>query len=95
MGPRESESIAVLTIAHVLPRGSAAAARASVLHDGEHEGVGHGGRASTRDPIDETGHREDSKLAVRTRLELATSGVTGQCSNQLNYRTAPVLGGHI
>lgn len=29
-------------------------------------------------------------MAVRTRLELATSGVTGQCSNQLNYRTASV-----
>ena len=27
-------------------------------------------------------------LAVRTRLELATSGVTGRCSIQLNYRTA-------
>ena len=26
-------------------------------------------------------------LAVRTRLELATSGVTGRHSNQLNYRT--------
>ncbi len=25
--------------------------------------------------------------AVRTRLELATSCVTGRCSNQLNYRT--------
>ncbi|GEM_PF-4642737 len=33
-------------------------------------------------------------MAVRTRLELATSGVTGQCSNQLNYRTASVLAGH-
>ena len=26
-------------------------------------------------------------LAVRTRLELATSAVTGRHSNQLNYRT--------
>ena len=26
-------------------------------------------------------------LAVRTRLELATPGVTGRYSNQLNYRT--------
>ncbi len=26
------------------------------------------------------------ELARRTRLELATSGVTGRCSNQLNYR---------
>ena len=26
-------------------------------------------------------------LAVRTRLELATYGVTGRYSNQLNYRT--------
>ncbi len=33
-------------------------------------------------------------MAVRTRLELATSGVTGQCSNQLNYRTASVLTRH-
>ena len=28
-----------------------------------------------------------SLLAVRTRLELATYGVTGRYSNQLNYRT--------
>ncbi len=27
-------------------------------------------------------------MARRTRLELATSGVTGQHSNQLNYRRA-------
>ncbi len=26
-------------------------------------------------------------FAVRTRLELATYGVTGRYSNQLNYRT--------
>ena len=32
-------------------------------------------------------------VAVRTRLELATSGVTGRHSNQLNYRTPfPGLG---
>ena len=30
--------------------------------------------------------------AVRTRLELATSGVTGRHSNQLNYRTPYVTG---
>ena len=29
-------------------------------------------------------------LAGRTGLEPATSGVTGQCSNQLNYRPASV-----
>ena len=29
----------------------------------------------------------DRKEAVRTRLELATYGVTGRYSNQLNYRT--------
>ena len=28
------------------------------------------------------------KMADRTRLELATSGVTGRHSNQLNYRSA-------
>ena len=31
-------------------------------------------------------------LAVRTRLELATSGVTGRHSNQLNYRTIFIRG---
>ena len=30
-------------------------------------------------------------VARRTRLELATSGVTGRCSNQLNYRRAGVV----
>ena len=29
-------------------------------------------------------------MADRTRLELATSGVTGRHSNQLNYRSAAV-----
>ena len=29
--------------------------------------------------------------AVRTRLELATYGVTGRYSNQLNYRTSSLL----
>ncbi len=33
------------------------------------------------------------KIAGATGLEPATSGVTGQCSNQLNYRPATVLGG--
>ena len=32
--------------------------------------------------------RPDSKMAERTGLEPATSGVTGQHSNQLNYRSA-------
>ena len=31
--------------------------------------------------------REIAFFAVRTRLELATYGVTGRYSNQLNYRT--------
>ena len=31
-------------------------------------------------------------LAVPTRLELATSGVTGRYSNQLNYSTVFVVG---
>ena len=30
-------------------------------------------------------------LAVRTRLELATYGVTGRYSNQLNYRTSSLF----
>ena len=30
---------------------------------------------------------ELSSVADRTRLELATSAVTGRCSNQLNYRS--------
>lgn len=30
-------------------------------------------------------------LAVRTRFELATFGVTGRHSNQLNYRTSSVV----
>ena len=30
----------------------------------------------------------DNELAERTRLELATPGVTGRYSNQLNYRSA-------
>lgn len=33
--------------------------------------------------------------AVRTRLELATSGVTGRHSNQLNYRTRNFVGGNL
>ena len=32
---------------------------------------------------------QDIKVAERTGLEPATSGVTGQHSNQLNYRSAP------
>ena len=31
--------------------------------------------------------RISAGFAVRTRLELATYGVTGRYSNQLNYRT--------
>ncbi len=31
--------------------------------------------------------RYQTKIAVRTRLELATPCVTGRYSNQLNYRT--------
>ncbi len=31
--------------------------------------------------------RKIAGFAVRTRLELATYGVTGRYSNQLNYRT--------
>ena len=31
--------------------------------------------------------RRNAGFAVRTRLELATYGVTGRYSNQLNYRT--------
>lgn len=34
-------------------------------------------------------------MAVRTRLELATSGVTGRCSSRLNYRTAQIRDGNI
>ena len=32
----------------------------------------------------------EKKLAERTGLEPATSGVTGQHSNQLNYRSTPL-----
>ena len=34
---------------------------------------------------------EESAMAGRTGLEPATSGVTGQCSNQLNYRPTLAL----
>ena len=37
-------------------------------------------------------HLRDSLFAVPTRLELATSGVTGRYSNQLNYSTGLVVG---
>jgi hypothetical protein len=36
--------------------------------------------------------RSHTSLATRTRLELATSGVTGRCSNQLNYRATQGVG---
>ena len=51
---------------------------------------GHGGRspslctAKKRAP-----HLCERLSAVRTRLELATPGVTGRYSNRLNYRTSP------
>ena len=35
----------------------------------------------------------DSNLADRTGLEPATSAVTGQHSNQLNYRSFKILAG--
>ena len=35
-------------------------------------------------------HYREIKVADRTGLEPATSGVTGRHSNQLNYRSAPV-----
>ncbi len=35
----------------------------------------------------------EKKVAERTGLEPATSGVTGQHSNQLNYRSKPNSGG--
>ncbi len=35
-----------------------------------------------------TSHLYFEKVAERTRLELATPGVTGRYSNQLNYRSA-------
>ena len=34
-------------------------------------------------------HLRERLSAVRTRLELATPGVTGRYSNRLNYRTSP------
>ena len=34
-------------------------------------------------------HSRERLSAVRTRLELATPGVTGRYSNRLNYRTSP------
>ncbi len=34
---------------------------------------------------------EDFKMADWTRLELATPGVTGQYSNQLNYQSTLIL----
>ena len=34
-------------------------------------------------------HLRERLFAVRTRLELATPGVTGRYSNRLNYRTSP------
>ncbi len=37
-------------------------------------------------------HMSNFFLAVPTRLELATSGVTGRYSNQLNYSTVFVVG---
>ncbi len=36
---------------------------------------------------------EGSEMADRTRLELAASGLTGQRSNQLNYRSNYILNG--
>ncbi len=35
---------------------------------------------------------KETFMADRTRLELATSGLTGRRSNQLNYRSAYMVG---
>ena len=42
-------------------------------------------------PQQQKRHPNGCLFAVRTRLELATYGVTGRYSNQLNYRTGWLL----